>query len=337
MPVKRIGHIIAERSRSGYRLRPDIPVDMSLDLSSACNQACIFCPNPKQTKPIRTMPLSEAVRIMEEAHELGVHQVGLYSTGEPFLISNFDQYVAAARKIGYEYIYVTTNGSLLNISKLHRVLDAGLNSLKFSINAFGRSEYRFIHGRDHSCVVMENLEHAIRLKEKYDFRLYVSCVTTDYSPNAFSEIESRFGQKVDEVLHIPCSFFNGLVPENFGALTLEKVPKEAPCYLPFQRLCVTPEGYLNACCGDYQNYLAVADLHHTSIEEAWYAEKLIQLRQKHLENDLSGTLCHRCINKDDEAYGPLVGSLYSPIPDDYYRQDRLRREIEKRLGHQEQQ
>ncbi len=314
-----------------FSLVPPIPIDMSLDLSAACNHSCLFCPNRKQLKRTSVMPHAFAERILLEAFQLGVRQVGLYGQGEPFLVKDFDRYVASAKLIGYSYVYATTNGSLLSIALLERNLQAGLDSLKFSINACSREEYKLVHGRDDFDKVLKNIGAAIELKKRYKYKLFISCVQSRLAPDAGKKLKERFGNVVDEVAFYECSSFNGLALENGGILTDEMRPVTPPCHWPFSRLSISPEGYLSACCGDYQNYLAISDLNKVSIKEGWESEKFIELRKRHLEGRLQGTLCHSCATNENLPYMPLDSSLASLVDiDSYYSKASLESEIERR-------
>ena len=52
-----------------------------------------------------------------------------------------------------------SNGSLATPERIRAVIDAGLDSIKFSINAPERKLYEFIHGHDHFDIVMEHLKY----------------------------------------------------------------------------------------------------------------------------------------------------------------------------------
>ena len=56
--------------------------------------------------------------------------------------------------------------------------------------------------------------------------------------------------------------------------------------MPFNRLHVTCEEYLTACRVNYQNYLTVADLNITSIDDTWRSQDFRRLREKHLSKKL---------------------------------------------------
>lgn len=93
-----------------------------------------------------------------------------------------------------------------------------------------------------------------------------------------------------------------------GIITLEDQykPVKASCSMVFNRFHITYEGYLNICCVDFQNYLAVVDLNKVSLKEAWNCDRMKEIRQKHLENNLQGTACYNCINNTQTDIKPLV-------------------------------
>lgn len=62
-------------------------------------------------------------RILQEAYELGTKEVGFYMTGESLLDKNLGSYILLAKKIGYNYVYITTNGLLLDEKKLMNLLN----------------------------------------------------------------------------------------------------------------------------------------------------------------------------------------------------------------------
>ncbi len=81
------------------------------------------------------------------------------------------------------------------------------------------------------------------------------------------------------------------------------------CSLPFNKLHITSEGYLTACCADFQNYLVVANLNNCELKEAWNNEDFINLRKKHINGNLQNTLCYNCINNVNEKIYPIVENL----------------------------
>jgi pyruvate-formate lyase-activating enzyme len=308
------------REAKPYTETPPIPEEMSLDIYSGCNQACLFCPNRLQTKVAPVMPLDKAAAWLAEARALGVVRLGLHAKGEPFLVKRLEEYVAAAAGLGFRDIYLTTNGVAATPGRLRRVVEAGLTSIKFSINGFGRENYRLIHGEDQYRRAIANLHAAVALKERFPLAVYLSCVETVLTKGDTARLRAEFENLVDEVVAYDCSSFCGYL----DIAALNPAPQSRPrCNLPFAKIHITPEGYLSACCGDYNNYLAVADLHGSSIAEAWASEAFRELRRRHIADHLQGLICDPCMHgrRIGASVEPLVTALANPLPPDFWTAD----------------
>jgi len=124
-----------------FEVIPSFPKEFYLDLTSFCNHKCVFCSNPK-IKTKATMDHDFVFHILDEAYQNGARELGIYATGESFLVKNLAEYIAYAKNIGYEYVFITTNGVLVNEKIGKPVLVAGLDSIKFSISAGRKETYK---------------------------------------------------------------------------------------------------------------------------------------------------------------------------------------------------
>jgi radical SAM protein with 4Fe4S-binding SPASM domain len=79
-----------------------------------------------------------------------------------------------------------------------------------------------------------------------------------------------------------------------------------PCNMIFERLHITWDGKLTACCADFDDNLVVADLNNTSLLKAWNSDKMISLRHSHLNNEIpKDILCYNCLNYSDYPIKPI--------------------------------
>ena len=152
-----------------YSLEPPFPVN-------ACNHACLFCAHQKMQRKTGRMDQALAFDLLQQAYDLGTREVGFYATGEPFLVPDLADYIQKAKEIGYTYVYLTSNGSLATPEKIRAVIDSGLDSIKFSINAPERKMYAFIHGRDDFETVKEHLAYVNEYRRECgrDFKIYIT-------------------------------------------------------------------------------------------------------------------------------------------------------------------
>lgn len=313
-------------------LTPPFPKTLMIDLTNGCNHRCIFCTNRYMTRRLRRIEPALFEKVIVEARSLGVEELGLYTTGEPFMHKNLASFVRDAKARGFRYVYLSTNGALATPKRAKDVLEAGLDSIKFSINAGSAETYRLVHGSDDWKKVVNHVAFVSRYREekKLNLSIYVSSVLTKRTTHERESIEKTFSNLVAEIFFVDCDAQQGQMLANEGMLcdTVNVIPF---CSLPFNRLHVTCEGYLTLCCVDYQNYLAVADLHKESLEEAWKNRFFVDMRSRHLEKNLRGTLCGNCLENRGDDIRPIRAELASAMDfAELYR--RSKAEIRERFG-----
>lgn len=289
----------------------EFPKNMLMELTNMCNDSCIFCANSKCTRKGGIIKPELAERILKEAYSLGTREVGFYQTGEPLLDQNLERYISFAKKLGYEYVYITTNGALLTKERAERIVSAGIDSIKFSINASNPKDYFLIHGKDEFDKVIENIIYlnTLRGENKRKFALYISYVATRYTDAEKDDFERKYKKYVDDILFFNCVNQGGTMTNEIAKyLTINSdaaVSKQGICSMVFNRLHITCEGYLTMCCVDFQNYLVAADLNKESLKDAWNNLYACNLRERHLQHDLKGTMCFNCLNNCNEPVEPL--------------------------------
>jgi len=313
---------------------PPFPKNMMVELSNACNHACIFCANPKMTRRISRIRPDLLERLLGEAQALGVDEVGFYTTGDPFVHKDLAQFIALAKSLGIRYTYVSTNGALASPATSKTVIDAGLDSMKFSVNAGSRVTYKAIHGKDDYDKVIENLMWISQYRKSLPRPLYLSItyVVINQNRHEVDAFRERMAPFVDDIYFSPGGIQAGNMLENLQVLLPgdQQVADFKPCWMVFGRAHITCEGYLTLCCVDYQNYLALVDLNTTSLENAWRHSKFIEMRRRHLDNKLEATLCYNCLYGKLTPIEPLVPEFATRV-DWTGLNEQNRQELEKRL------
>lgn len=296
MTNKSLTQRIHERNNAVFSLMPSIPDKMAIEVTNICNHRCIFCPSSRMTR--KKVEIDEYLfnKILVEAYELGVRQLGFHITGEPFVCKNLAKYIKKAKDMGFTYAYVTSNGSLATPKRLEEVFEAGLDSIKFSINAGTRDTYKQIHGNDHFETVRDNLRfcHEYRKQHNRKFNIFISCIVTKYIMSETDALKKAFAEFADEIVFYKARNFGGTMPENAGLLE-NGLTKLDRCISPFNALYITCEGFLSPCCVDAENNLVVGDLNKESLKEAWYGERMTELRQKLMNNDVNDIQCGLCL------------------------------------------
>ena len=292
---------------------PPFPKNAMVELSNWCNHACVFCTNPRMERGKGFLSEDVYQRFVREAVELGVEELGLYSTGEPFFTKNLAEHVRYAKGLGVRYVYLTSNAALATPDRATAVLEAGLDSIKFSVNAGSREKYRLVHGHDDFDKVIANIRFISELKKQRfpKLKVFASCVVTSPVDDELDEIRALLEPLVDEIQFSPIHNQSGQTHEQFALLKSERSKdpppqgQASPCFMLWKRVHLTYEGFLSLCCVDYEGSLRYADLNQTSLREAWVNETMREMRRRQILQELHGTLCQNCLYGTQEKVRPI--------------------------------
>lgn len=288
--------------------QPPFPRALNVELNNVCNHKCSFCAYPLMERDAGNINKEKLEKWLREAYSLGSRELGLHSGAEPFASKQLEHFVAVAKQIGYEYVYISTNGSLATPERMRKIIDAGIDSIKFSINAGDRETYKSVHGKDDFRRVIEHLRFARAYRgEKAKPYLAISFVITELTKNTVDSLRQLTSGLVDEFITLQEQNLSGQLPSE-GERARKK---DQICPIPFNKLHISWEGFLRVCCNDYENLLALHDLNAMSLEQAFYSPEFQEFRERHLADRLEGTLCFNCKYDCKTPIQPLSPSLYS--------------------------
>lgn len=298
---------------------------LNIEITSRCNEKCIYCKYYAQGLHTQNRVIDEQFfyRITKEAYDLGITDVGLYITAEPLMNPKIYDYVNYLKhELGFKYVYISTNGILLTPENLEKLVKCGIDSIKYSVSAANRESFKKHHGIDAFDIVLRNIEYAFeyRNKMKLNYKLFMFSIITRYNQEEKQEIEEIYSKYVDEIIYSNVMSTN-LVKGVKEYLSVEDSNKSLTyglnrtllCKSLFNRIIINEKGYLLSCCYDAKtNMTIVADLNEVSLKEAVYSEEMIQLRKKHLENQIEHTICNYCVRGIVEDIYPLTDKLNIP-------------------------
>ena len=278
---------INKNKEAEFSIYPPFPQTIMVEVTNRCNAGCVFCYNQQAKRKRGNVDVQLMERLLPAAYNLGAKKLGLYTTGEPLLSSDIAYFVILAKCAGYEYVYVTTNGISASKDKVDSLLNAGLDSIKFSINAGTPQSYVTTHKVDRFDEVIGNVKTTRELINEGDYKckVYVSCVTNDVDD--FNKLKHLVNDYVDEIVMLPIGSQGGYMTEYPQLCSL-------PCPMVFNRIHITYEGYVTACCVDYENDLIMGDYNKDSLKSIWNGKPYTDLRKRHLTKTGS---CETCKSK----------------------------------------
>ncbi|MBI3113939.1 MAG: radical SAM protein [Rhodospirillales bacterium] len=290
---------------------PPCPRSVKIELTARCNFKCSFCATAMKLRDKQDMDRGFYLKLLKDLRAAGVEEVGMFYLGESFLLPWLPEAIQAAKDEGFPYVFLTTNGSLAVPEKVKACMEAGLNSLKFSLNFADEQQFAEVTGVKKSLfnTVIANIRSTVEIRNAggYDCGLYAPYINYDGEQGArMKEVVAELSPLLDEVYALPLYSQADLVsvaekdkgwtikggnPGRFGNMR-----EPVPCWSLFTEARVTHDGFLSACCFDHDGRFRMGDLKTTPFMEAWKSAKFQDLRRDHLSGDVRETVCARCVS-----------------------------------------
>lgn len=279
---------------------PPPPYTAKVELCRTCNFKCAYCYHSQMTQPGGRMNIGMYKRIVDELHAISVKELAPFFYGESFLHQRLPDAIEYARKTGFEYVFLTTNGAKAYHAAVQKCMAAGLSSLKFSLNycdalQFTEKTRMPPHVFD---MVLNNIMAARRVRDagKYECGLYASYILyDDKQRERMHPLLHRIGPYLDEVYELPMYRATTGVgsPGNTGRASNPVPP--IPCWVLFREAHINFDGTVCACSFNTADEFTMGDLKTQSFMDIWHGEKFRALRRAHLSKSVKGTACEKCI------------------------------------------
>lgn len=279
------------------------PKKIMFELTNGCNHRCYFCSNLSMKREVGFLDRDAYRKIATEARQLGVEEVALYTTGESLLHEEIVDFVKIAKELGFSYIYLSSNGALLSPELSRQLILAGLDSLRISINAGTRENYKRVHGHDEFDLVIANIREFDRIRKELGAQtlLSASCVVTKKNSDETRELEKAIGPYTDAIKWTEIRVQGGTKVNNVVKLTTKDMERDEryklkPCGLLWNGMHVDYDGNLTLCCVDFDAKMVVGNVLEEGLENCWNNHNMQSSRKAHLEGTLrTDSLCYKCL------------------------------------------
>lgn len=259
---KRDGYIYKKKFKARYDNSElyTLPDTIQIETVNRCNGECSFCPVNKNvdTREMKIMSDELFEKIVNELSSINYSgKIALFSNNEPFIDAKIYERAKLIKTTCSEaYIYIYTNGSLLDNEKFNRI-EPWLDKI-------------IIDNYNDNLTINENLLPIVKLCEN------------DQKLNEKTEIHLR---KVNEIL-----YSRGGQAPNKKITSLRKYP----CFLPFNQMVIRPDGKVSLCCSDALGKMTLGNISEDTIVNIWYSDTYKNIRERIINNIDSISLCKFC-------------------------------------------
>ncbi len=257
-----------------------LPTEIEISESGVCNRKCSFCPrSAKDFEEVKEFINEDLIKkLCKELSEFNYEGTIRFSGFvEPLLDKNIYNLISIFRNdLPNSNIEMVTNGDVLNLSRLKKLFNKGLN--KILISAYDNKESA------------ENFEKL--------------CLSAGLNKSQFIVRHRYLGPEDD--FGITLSNRAGLMENAEYKIESLKEPLSKPCYIPSYTFFLNYNGEVLICPHDWGKKIILGNLKKDNFLDIWCSKKAILIRKKLFKSDRNFTPCNKC-----DVQGNLIGEINS--------------------------
>lgn len=316
-------------------LRSKKPVIYNIETTNACNMRCKMCPRTTMmTRSIETMNMDTFRRIVEQIepfpnslldkwekfvennYEISKDCVSenhfflyiipkvlvLHGYGEPLLDKYMHDRIKLLTKMQIPS-YFSCNPSNLDLNKIIKIFENGLDYIKFSIESVDDTKHKEIRGTASNFTKSyEKIIQLLELKEKYQFKTTI--VVTMLNLNGkkqmqeFKKLKNNF-KGLNVYLYLKSQDQNWYQKKKLQTKSIHWLEF---CQFPWSSMTIKSDGKAVECVEDYNNEIILGDAKKESLYKIWNGKKYNKFREDHF--NLSSNI--KCTESCDMT---LIGDL----------------------------
>jgi len=256
-----------------------LPNTYYIEPTNVCNLKCVLCPTPKSKRKKGFMDISLFERIVDQIPQGSV--IHLYHSGEPLLHPEIVLMVQLASERLLSTT-LSTNGTKLTETLSLGLIESGLNSINFSVDAANAKDYERTRVGSSFGLLLSNISQFLRLRdESGNSKLHTTAtmVVTDRNRSTCDEFREKFKEiGIDEPKLKQFLSWGKLVDCGNG-VGVDVYDVEPPlCMEPFVKMVILWDGSVVPCCPDCECLYPCGSAVTTSLGHIWNGSVLTDLR-----------------------------------------------------------
>ena len=276
--------------------------EIRIETVNKCMAQCTICPRDKMTRKQTVMPYEHFVSLVDQAKDMGARLISVFGFGEPLLDGDIYRKISYCTHRGLD-TFITTNAAILTATASHRLVEAGLTKIRFSMHGMWE-DYERVH---------QGLTYRTFLKNITNFLVINGNQNRHKIETALTLIPQN-GDNIKQLRRVWESSFDEFEiwePHNWTSgreyRELDKKTKKT-CGRPFRGpVQIQADGKMIVCCFDFNGELEVGDTYQSTIEEILKSKRFGFIRTRHENGIHDGYLCEHC-DQRNITDNPLIYS-----------------------------
>lgn len=317
-------------------IRSKEPVIYNIETTNRCNMRCKMCPRTTMmTRKIEDIDRETFIKVVDQIRphstdewnrwkayceeKYGISEddepsenhfflyiiskvIQLHGYGDPLLDKNMHEYIKILHDRGF-YSYFSCNPANINLELTYKMLDAGLNYIKYSIESVDDAVHKTIRGEQSNfSESYKKIQKVLDYKHKNNLQTTVVITMLDLNrTNQREDYEAliKAFEGMDVYIYLKSEDCQWYRKDFHGT---KSIHWSEICKHPWMTMTIKSNGEATMCMEDFNNEIILGDVHNQLLKEIWDSEEYRQFRRDHIE-------LKRGIKCSEQCDMKLIGKL----------------------------
>lgn len=307
------------------KARSRIPIIYNIETTNRCNMKCKMCPRTTMmTRGLEDINKEMFLRIVEQItphnyedwkkwktfceNRYGIFEnemsenhfflyiipkvIQLHGYGDPLLDENMHEYVAILKEKGFES-YFSCNPANINLERTFKMLDSGLNYIKYSIESVDDEVHKKVRGEASDFKESYNkILQVLDYKKKKGLATTIVITMLDLNrknQNEDYDMLMKAFEGLDVYIYLKSEDCQWYREDYHGT---NSIHWSEPCKHPWMSMTIKSNADVTMCMEDYNNDIILGNVRESSLCDIWNGKLYKEFREKHLLL-LGDIRCHR--------------------------------------------
>lgn len=299
------------------KIRSADPVVYNIETTNRCNMRCQMCPRTTMmTRKIEDINRDTFITVVDQLRphsaeewaawkvfcekKYGISEedapsenhfflyviskvIQLHGYGDPLLDKNMHEYVKILHERGF-YSYFSCNPANINLDLTYKMLDAGLDYIKYSLESVDDAVHKTIRGEKSNFT--DSYKKILNVLDyKHQNRLNTTVVITMLDLNRTNQREDyekllRAFEGLDVYVYLKSEDCQWYRRDFHGT---KSIHWSEVCKHPWMTMTIKSNGEAAMCMEDFNNEIILGDVNKQTLKEIWDGEEYKRFRMAHID------------------------------------------------------
>ena len=287
----------------------------NIETTNACNMRCIMCPRTTMMKrKVETINKETFIKVVDQIRPWTKEEwnkweefllnnynisnndisedhfflyiipkvIQLHGYGDPLLDKHMDEYVKILREKGFGS-YFSCNPANIDIAKTVKMMDNGLDYLKYSFESTDDEDFKAIRGKAANFTeAYSKTLKVLDIKRKNGYKTTIVICMINLSRHGqldeYRKLEKAF-EGEDVYIYLKSEDQQWYRKDYHGTTFVHWLEL---CKHPWMSMTIKSDGKVVMCMEDFNNEIILGDAKNESLTSIWNGKKYHQFRKDHL-------------------------------------------------------